>query len=163
MSTIDSYLLICASNIVYDIYQPLAKNKLNDRSLLLWTRVAMFFATIATILLCLYFSNVERLWIFITAILVCTALVPTIAAYYWPNVKRRAGQITTTVGFILVLIYYAWVDLLGAWDEEEIAYIWRGDLFGFSLTLNQDYGILYILPLVILTFLIAQLTPGGKK
>jgi Na+/proline symporter len=35
MSTIDSYLLICASNIVYDIYQPLAKNKLNDRSLLL--------------------------------------------------------------------------------------------------------------------------------
>lgn len=163
MSTIDSYLLICASNIVYDIYQPLSKNKLNDRSLLIWTRITMVFATLATILLCLYFSNVERLWIFITAILICTALVPTLAAYYWPNVKRRAGQITTAVGFTLVLMYYAWVDLLGTWDEAEFAYIWRGDIFGFSLTLNQDYGILYILPLVILTFLIAQLSPGGKK
>lgn len=163
MSTIDSYLLICASNITYDIYQPLAKNKLSDRSLLIWTRVAMLLATIATILLCLYFRNVERLWIFITAILICTALVPTLAAYYWPNVKRRAGQMSTTVGFTLVICYYAWVDILGTWDADEYAYIWQGDLLGYSLTLNQDYGILYIMPIVMLTFLIAQYLPGDSK
>ena len=59
--------------------------------------------------------------------------------------------------------YYAWVDLAGEWVAEEAAYIWRGGVLGWDLELNQDYGILYILPVVIAVFLLAQLLPGDPS
>jgi SSS family solute:Na+ symporter len=163
MSTIDSYLLISSSNLVYDIWRPLFGRRMDDRALVRWTRITMLASTAANIALCLYFRNVERLWIFITAILICTCLIPVLAAFYWPGIKRRAGRLACLVGLSLVLLYYAWVGLKGAWIEEEAAYIWRGRLLAFDLELNQDYGMLYILPLVILAFLLAQLLPGGRR
>ena len=75
---------------------------------------------------------------------------------------RRAGQLATSAGLSLVLLYYAWVDIMGNWEAEEAAYIWKGRLFSWDIELNQDYGILYILPLVIAFFLAAQLLPGGR-
>ena len=163
MSTMDSYLLISASNLVYDIWRPLFSRGMDDRALVRWTRITMFFSTAANIGICLYFRNVERLWIFMTAILVCTSLIPALAAFYWPGVKRRAGLAASAVGLALVVSYYAWVDIMGTWVAEEAAYIWRGSILSMSLELNQDYGILYILPVVILAFLIAQLCPGGRS
>lgn len=163
MSTMDSYLLISSSNLVYDIWRPLFARGMDDQALVRWTRATMLISVTANIGLCLYFRNVERLWIFITAILVCTTLVPVLAAFYWPRVKRRAGRTASLVGLGAVLCYYAWVDLMGAWIEEEAAYIWQGHLLGWELTLNQDYGMLYILPLVLAVFLVAQLLPGGRE
>ena len=161
MSTMDSYLLICSSNLVYDIWRPLFGRNMDDRALVRWTRVAMLASTGANIAVCLYFMNVERLWIFITAILICTSLIPALAAFYWPGVKRRAGLSAAATGFGLVLAYYGWVDIMGTWVEEEAAYIWKGRIFSIPVELNQDYGLLYILPLVVLAFLVAQLWPGG--
>ncbi|MDA0748076.1 MAG: sodium:solute symporter family protein [bacterium] len=163
MSTMDSYLLISASSLVYDIWRPLFGKNMDDRALLRWTRLMLVASTTANIGVCLYFRNVERLWIFMTAILICTTLVPVLAAFYWPRVKRAAGLVTSVTGLALVLLYYAWVDLLGTWNEEEAAYIWTGSLFSIPVELNQDYGILYILPLVVLTFLIVQLSPWGRS
>ena len=163
MSTLDSYLLISSTNLIYDILNPLRGGKMSDASLLRWTRVTLVVSTAANIGICLLFRNVERLWIFITAILICTALVPVMAAFYWPRVKRRAGQAAALTGFGLVTGYYLLTGLAGVWDEAEYAYIWSGQIFAWDVTLNQDYGILIILPVVILTFLAAQLMPGGKR
>ena len=163
MSTLDSYLLISSTNLIYDILNPLRGGKMSDASLLRWTRVTLVVSTAANIGICLLFRNVERLWIFITAILICTALVPVMAAFYWPRVKRRAGQAAALMGFGLVTGYYLLTGLAGVWDEAEYAYIWSGHIFVWDVTLNQDYGILIILPVVILTFLAAQLMPGGKR
>jgi len=163
MSTLDSYLLISSTNLIYDILNPLRGGKMSDASLLRWTRVTLVVSTAANIGICLLFRNVERLWIFITAILICTALVPVMAAFYWPRVKRRAGQAAALTGFGLVTGYYLLTGLAGVWDEAEYAYIWSGQIFAWNVTLNQDYGILIILPVVIVTFLAAQLMPGGKR
>lgn len=161
MSTMDSYLLISASNVVYDIAHPLLGRRLDDRTLLRWTRITLILSTAANIAVCLYFRNVERLWIFMTALLVCTTLIPVLAAFYWPGVRARAGTAACLTGLTLVLGYYAWVDLFGAWVEEEAAYVWTGSLFGLPVSLNQDYGVLVILPVVICAFLVAQMT--GRK
>jgi hypothetical protein len=50
----------------------------------------------------------------------------------------------------------------GDWNEAAYAYIWSGRLLAWDLTLNQDFGILYILPAVIVVFIAAQLLPGGR-
>jgi Na+/proline symporter len=163
MSTLDSYLLISSTNLIYDILNPLAGGKMSDASLLRWTRVTLVASTAANIGICLLFRNVERLWIFITAILICTALIPVMAAFYWPNVKRRAGQAAALAGFFLVAAYYLLTGLAGVWDEAAYAYIWSGRIFAWELTLNQDFGILYILPAVIIVFIAAQLLPGGSR
>jgi SSS family solute:Na+ symporter len=163
MSTLDSYLLISSTNLIYDILNPLLGGKMSDMSLLRWTRVTLVVSTAANIAICLLFRNVERLWIFITAILICTALVPVMAAFYWPNVKRRAGQAAAVTGFGLVMGYYLLTGLAGVWDETHYAYIWSGRILAWDVTLNQDHGILIILPAVIVTFITAQLLPGGKR
>jgi len=163
MSTLDSYLLISSTNLIYDILNPLTGGKMSDASLLKWTRVTLVVSTAANIGICLLFGNVERLWIFITAILICTALVPVMAAFYWPNVKRRAGQAAALTGFVMVAGYYLVTGLAGDWDEAAYAYIWSGRILAWDLTLNQDFGILYILPTVIAVFIAAQLLPGGKR
>ena len=163
MSTLDSYLLISSTNLIYDILNPLTGGKMSDVSQLRWTRVTMVVSTAANIGICLLFHNVERLWIFITAILICTALVPVMAAFYWPNVKRRAGQAAAFTGFVLVAGYYLLTGLAGGWDEAAYAYIWSGRILAWDLTLNQDFGILYILPAVVVVFIAAQLLPGGRR
>lgn len=159
MSTVDSYLLVSASTLVYDIWHPLGGRRMDDAQLVRRTRWTMLLTTAATILLCLYFSNVERLWIFITAVLICTSMIPVLSALFWPGVQRRAGRVATYVGFSSVLLFYAWVDLCGQWVEEEETYIWTGNFLGHSWTVNQDYGILYILPLVLIAFAAAHLVP----
>jgi len=163
MSTLDSYLLISSTNLVYDIINPLLGGKMSDASLLKWTRVTLVVSTAANIGICLLFLNVERLWIFITAILICTALVPVMAAFFWPRVKRRAGQAAALAGFGMVMGYYLLTGLAGVWDEAEYAYIWSGRILGWEVSLNQDYGILIILPAVVIIFVAAQLLPGGKR
>lgn len=163
MASIDSYLLISSSNLVYDIWRPLFGKDMSDQALVRWTRITLVVATAANIGICFYFKNVERLWIFITAILICTSLIPVLAAFYWPGVKRRAGLAAAVAGFVLVLAYYAWVDLMGEWVEEEGTFIWNGALLSAPIRLNQDYGLLYILPVVILAFLLAQFLPGGRS
>jgi len=136
---------------------------MSDASLLRWTRVTLVISTAANIGICLLFGNVERLWIFITAILICTALVPVMAAFYWPNVKRRAGQAAALSGFVLVVGYYILTGLAGDWREAENAYLWSGHILVWDVTLNQDFGILFILPIVILIFIAAQVLPGGRR
>ncbi len=163
MSTLDSYLLISSTNLIYDILNPLRGGRMSDKSLLRWTRVTLLTSTAANIGICLLFGNVERLWIFITAILICTALVPVMAALYWPKAKPRAGQAAALTGFGMVLGYYLLTGLAGVWDEAEYAYIWSGRILAWDLNLNQDYGILITLPAVILIFIAAQLLPGGER
>jgi Na+/proline symporter len=96
-------------------------------------------------------------------LLICTALVPVMAAFYWPHVKRRAGQAAALTGFFLVVGYYLLTGVAGDWNEAAYAYIWSGRILAWDLTLNQDFGILYILPAVIVVFVAAQLLPGGRR
>jgi len=59
--------------------------------------------------------------------------------------------------------YYLLTGVAGDWDEAAYAYIWSGRILAWDLTLNQDFGILYILPAVIVVYIAAQLLPGGKR
>ncbi len=163
MSTVDSYLLVSASSLVYDIWHPLSGCRMSDAELVRRTRWTMLFTTVVNILLCLYFRNVERLWIFITAVLVCTSLIPVLSALCWPKVQRRAGRLTTIVGFVSVTSFYAWISLCGEWVDDEATYLWQGQIFGRDLLINQDYGMLYILPLVFAVFVLAHLVPQRSE
>jgi hypothetical protein len=136
---------------------------MSDASLLRWTRMTLVVSIVANIGICLFFGNVERLWIFITAILICTALVPVLAAFYCPLVKRRAGQAAALTGFFLVVGYYLLTGVAGDLNEAPYASIWSGHLLAWDLTLTQDFGILYILPAVIVVFIATQLLPGGRR
>ena len=55
-----------------------------------------------------------------------------------------------------MLAYCLWVDLAGEWVEAEAAYIWTERLADAEITLHQDCGMLYILPLVIAVFTTVQ-------
>lgn len=161
MSTTDSYLLVCSSTLVYDLWQPARRVPMTDAQLVSRTRWMLCVAAAANVGLCLWMANVERLWIFMTAVLVCTCLVPVLAALYLPDLRRQAGAAAAVTGFGLISAYTLWLELFGEWVEAEGGDVWTGSIAGQEISLHQDHGMLYVLPVVVLLFVALQWLPRG--
>ena len=94
MSTVDSYVLIAAGNVVYDIYRPLSTRALDDRTMIRYTRIAMVFSGLVSVLIGLYFERIKEAWNFMATVLTSTLLVPMGVALLAPGRRlaaRRAG------------------------------------------------------------------------
>jgi len=115
--------------------------------------IVVYFAAMITIGILLY-SRMQSFDDFLIAgrkmnapLLVCTL----VSTYYGLGVLLAGSEISYESGVV------NW------FFDTAPAYVWSGRILAWNLTLNQDFGILYILPTVIATFFAAQLLPGGKR
>jgi len=145
MSTVDSYTLIAAGNIVYDGVQPMLKRKLSDRALLRATRWAAAGTLGVALLLALRFDRLRDAWIFMATILISTVLVPMVIGLFAPRLARpRAGTWSAWTGFGCAVALFLLVETFGVWDAEEETRVlgsWQ-----------REYAILITLPASALAF-----------
>lgn len=152
MSTIDSYTLIAAGNLVYDGWQPLARRPLADRTLLRATRIAIAFTLAAALLLAMRFGRLRDAWIFMATVLLSTALVPMGAALFVLRRRRpRAGSCAACTGLAASVILFVCFESLGAEvpGEETVEIATR-----FGWTIEREAALLWSLPLSLAGFLL---------
>lgn len=156
MSTIDSYLLISGGNLAYDLYRPLVRPDLDDARLLRYTRFGVVVACVAAVALALFFRSMVSAWIFMSTVLVVTALVPVLAALWLPRLATpTAGFASALAGLVTATLYFVAVNAFGRADEEWGTMIWETTLIGRDLALWQEHAVLLALPASMLAFLIA--------
>lgn len=113
MSTLDSYALIAAGNLVYDGWEPLTGRKLRDRTLLRATRLLTVGTTATCFWIAVQFESMRDTWIFMATVLLSTAFVPMAAALFLLRRRRpRAGTLASWTGLVSSLgataAFFAW-------------------------------------------------------
>jgi SSS family solute:Na+ symporter len=149
MSTIDSYLLVAAGNLVYDIYRPLAAPCADDRTLIRYTRVAMVVSAVACVVLALYFDRIKEAWNFMATVLTATLLVPALAALWLPGRRRPLeGTFASYGGLVAVAVFYGAMHVWGeSYAELETL---RVTVAGVDVL--RDYALFAALPVSIAGF-----------
>jgi len=143
MATVDSYFLVAAGNVVYDIYRPLARRELDDRTLIRYTRGAMLLSAVMCVALGLYFERIKEAWAFTATILTSTLLVPTLTAVVLPlRAVPLAGALASWGGLAAVMLFYGVIDVWGAPDLDLETR--RMELAG--LTLLREYALFVAVP-----------------
>lgn len=150
MSTVDSYTLIAAGNLVYDGVQPLRRQPLSDRALLRWTRFAAVLTLFISLLLGLRFERLRDAWIFMATVLLSTALVPMLVALFRPGWARpRAGAWSAWCGFLAAMLLFLAFEGFGTWDAaEETRLLWG---------IPREHGLLIALPISCAAFVAGAL------
>jgi Na+/proline symporter len=154
MSTVDSYFLVAAGNLVYDIYRPLVRRELDDRTLIRYTRGAMLLSAAVCVVLGIYFERIKEAWAFTATILTSTLLVPTLASLFLPG--RRvplAGALATWGGLSAVVAVYAVLHVWGAPDLELETR--RMEIAG--VTLLREYALFVAVPMSALGYLLGRI------
>lgn len=154
MSTIDSYTLIAAGNLVYDGWQEVARRPLDDRQLLTATRLMSAATLIVAFALSLLFERLRDAWIFMSTVLLSTALVPMLAAL---ATRRRppalAGQLATVVGLGSSLLLFVAFHTVGQPVAEEATFILRLPVPGLGwYDVSREAAVLISLPLSVAAF-----------
>ncbi|TAH39757.1 MAG: sodium:solute symporter family protein [Planctomycetota bacterium] len=150
MSTIDSYTLIAAGNVVYDAYPSLARKPLTDRQLLFWTRTGCVLALAASVFLGLRFARLRDAWIFMSTALLSTVFVPMLAAlFFLKRPSPAAGRLSAWTGLLAAFGLFLAFELLGVEDREEETLVLRSG--GFAL--EREAALLLTVPASALAFL----------
>lgn len=158
MSTVDAYLLIAGGNLAYDLYRPLVRPDLDDRSLLRLTRWMVAFAALVSVLLALFFQSIVAAWIFMATMLISAAFVPLMAALYLPSrPKPAAGLVSSLAGLATALAAVLLVNAYGTFDDEWATTIWRATVAGRDIEIWQEYAVLAALPASAVGFVLGQL------
>ncbi|HXH83037.1 MAG TPA: sodium:solute symporter family protein [Candidatus Tectomicrobia bacterium] len=119
MSTIDSYLLIAAGNLVYDVYRPVAAPDMEDKALVRGTRLAMVLSAAACVVIGLYFERIKEAWNFMATVLTATLLVPVLAALFLPGRRAPlAGALSSFGGLGAVAAFFAALHVWGVPEPE---------------------------------------------
>ncbi len=150
MSTVDSYTLIAAGNVVYDGWQTATGRRLSDRSLLLATRVLVLVTMAAAIALALLFERLRDAWIFMSTVLLSTVLWPMLAVLFAPRLAtRRAGRWSTTAGLTVSVALFVMFEVAGTPTVDgSMALL----LPGVGVELQRESALLFTLPLAALGF-----------
>jgi SSS family solute:Na+ symporter len=157
MSTIDSYLLIAGGNLTYDMYRPLVRPNIDDASLLRLARAGVVIASIATVAFALFFTSMVSAWVFMSSMLVSTALVPIVAALFLRvPPKPAAGLASSLTGLAVAVIVFVLTNINGVYDDEWGTRIWSFAVDGRSISIWQEYAVLFALPASVVAFLIGQ-------
>lgn len=153
MSTIDSYLLIAAGNLVYDIYRPLVNPRLSDRALMRYTRISMVLSAAVSILIGLYFQRIKEAWNFMATILTAVLLVPLLAALVLPGRRTPlAGTLATWGGLAAVMVFFVVMEVWGAPYADLDTRILR--LQGVAIF--REYALFFALPVSALGYLVGS-------
>ncbi|HHY94670.1 MAG TPA: sodium:solute symporter family protein [Firmicutes bacterium] len=164
MSTADSYLLVSAGNLVYDIYRPIFRPNIDDRSLIRLTRYGILVSAVVSVALSFVFERIMGLWVFQASVLLNTVLVPLYAAVFIPALRRfkLAGTLATAVGFFGTIVFYLLVTGLGSFSEDWATMIWEVNILGRTFEIWQEYGIFLVIPFVLLAYLVGVII-GWRK
>jgi SSS family solute:Na+ symporter len=107
MSTIDSYLLLAAGNLVYDIYRPLRRPDADDATLIRYARVSLVISAVVCVLIGLYFERIKEAWNFMATVLTSTLLVPMGVAVLAPGRRPPlAGTLASWGGLAAVAVFF---------------------------------------------------------
>lgn len=154
MSTIDSYTMIAAGNIVYDAWPAVRGTPLSDRTLLQASRMLTVVTLAISVALALRFDRLRDAWIFMATLLLSTALVPMMAALFLRRrPPARAGQIASVLGLAAAVLFFAAFEVLGHDLEAEGTRALHLELGGVSHGMQREETLLVTLPLALLGFL----------
>jgi SSS family solute:Na+ symporter len=154
MSTIDSYTLIAAGNLVYDGWQAVTRKPLDDRRLLLVTRILSALTLAAALALSLLFDRLRDAWIFMSTVLLSTALVPMLPALTF---RRRppelAGRLAALIGLGSALLLFVAFHTMGRQLPEQATYVLSLSVPGVGRwELHREAALLVTLPLSAASF-----------
>lgn len=128
MSSVDSYCLLAAGNIVYDIYRPWRAGRglppLSDRAMIRMTRGGVLVVMLAGVGASLLFERITHAWVFMSGALVSVVFVPTAAALLG-RPRRAAGVWSSACGLAALVAFHAIVRTLGVYDEDAESYVLR--------------------------------------
>lgn len=155
MSTIDSYSLLAAGNLIYDIGNKFRKEPLSDRQLMWAMRIGVVVVLLFSVALAMSFERLRHAWLFMASLLSAAALVPTMALLF-AKPKRGAGLWSGVFGVVGLFGYLIAVTALGSYNAEEdsIELIVRS-AWG-DIVLGQFNGVVAALPCSVLGMLIGQ-------
>lgn len=157
MSTIDSYLLISAGNLSYDLYRPLRRPDMGDSELLRLTRWMTLVAALVCVALALWFQSIVSAWIFVSTLLTASVLVPMIGGLWARRPPQAlAGLLSSAVGMVVATLFYVLVTAFGTFDDEWQTMIWTVPFGGGTLELWQEYALLVALPSSVLAWWVGQ-------
>jgi SSS family solute:Na+ symporter len=157
MSTIDSYTLVAGANIAYDVYRPLVKPNASDQELVRYTRVGIIISWVLGYALAFTFDRLMALWVFMATFLTSTVLVPIFMGLYWKGKRTPlAGMMSCVFGLVSVIAYYVGVAWIGAENELWGTYIWTFSILGVPVSLWQEYGLFFSLPMSLLGFAVGN-------
>jgi Na+/proline symporter len=150
MSTIDSYALIAAGNVVYDGWQAATGRSLSDRTLLVATRVLVAVTMAAAIGLSLLFERLRDAWIFMSTILLSTVMWPMLVLLFAPRLAtRRAGWWSTVTGLAASLALFVTFEAAGTPTPDGSMAI---ALSGLGVVVQRESALLVTLPIALLAF-----------
>jgi Na+/proline symporter len=150
MSTVDSYFLVAAGNLVYDLYRPLA-HPADDRTLVRQMRVGLCASGLVCLLIGLYFERIKEAWNFMATVLTATVLVPVLAALFLPGRRPAlAGTLASWGGLGTVLAFFV---VLEVWGEPYPALETRRLVVG-GWHLLREYALFFALPASALGYLL---------
>lgn len=156
MSTIDSYTIIAAGNVVYDGWQSVTGRRVSDRALLRWTRVGAVVTLAASVFLSLRFERLRDAWIFMSTVLLSTVFVPMLAGLFVLRRPRpRAGCLAALAGLAVSLALFVAFEIGGRVDPVEETRVLQLplDLLGFApLALEREGAIFLTLPVSLVAF-----------
>jgi SSS family solute:Na+ symporter len=154
MSTVDSYFLVAAGNLVYDIYRPLAAPDADDRTLIRGTRVGLVVSGLASVVIALYFERIKEAWNFMATVLTSTVLVPVLAALFLPGPRTPlAGTLSSAGGLLAVTAFYVAFQLWGR-PQAELETL---SLMVAGVDVLREYALFFALPVSALGFLAGAL------
>jgi SSS family solute:Na+ symporter len=158
MSTIDSYSLIAAGNIVYDVWPIATGRALSDRQLLRWTRVLTAVTMAFALWTSLQFERLRDAWIFMATVLLSTTLVPMGAALFVLRSRRpRAGTWSAAVGLLSSLGLFVAFLVAGVAHEDTVAL----DLGGALLV--REEAVFVTTPASLVAFLVGYLVDRHEE
>ncbi|HXG05562.1 MAG TPA: sodium:solute symporter family protein [Candidatus Binatia bacterium] len=154
MSTVDSYLLLAAGNLVYDIYRPLRRPDADDRTLIAYTRASLVASAAACVLIGLYFERIKEAWNFMATVLTSTLLVPVGVALLSARPQPPlAGALASWGGLGAVAIFYAVLHVAGT---PHAALETRRLAVG-EVEILREYALFFALPVSVLGFLVGSI------
>lgn len=156
MSNVDTYSLLAAGNVVYDIYRPLVEPNASDRRLMVLTRIGVLVVMISAAGLSLLFDRMREAWQFMASVMAAVLLVPLLGALF-SQPARRSGLWSALAGSAGLVVFYSLVIGLGEKDAEQDAYVWR--IGGVELW--QAYAVICVLPISLAGFLLGNVL--GKE
>jgi SSS family solute:Na+ symporter len=163
MSTIDSYTLVAGANIAYDVYRPLVKPNATDADLVRYTRIGIIISWVLGYALAFMFDRLMALWVFNATSLTSTVLVPIFMGLYWKGKRTPlAGMTSCAFGLGSVIAYYLGIAWLGEANEVWGTHIWTFSIFGAPVSLWQEYGLFFSLPMSLLGFAVGNALSSGN-
>jgi Na+/proline symporter len=163
MSTVDSYTLVAGANIANDLYRPLVKPDASDRELILLTRIGIVISFALGYGLAFMFDRLMALWVFTATTLTSTTLVPIFMGIFWKGKRSPlAGVLSSAFGLAGVIVYYFIINMLGEANEQWGTHIWTFSIGQTEISLWQEYGLFFSLPMSLLGFVVGNLLSPGS-